>query len=100
MPPPHRCADCRVIESTRQVKIYGETGLPNSSLNGAAGNGHVRDRDQLKHGASIKGTDIKIRFANGTSRVIYEARPPAWHAGEQVTVVDGLIHLNQPRNLP
>ena len=111
-----RCAECGVIESTREVDTQGEgSGL--GAVGGAVaggvlghqvGNGRGQDIATVlgavggavlgnqveKKVKTTKSYEVTVRLNDGSSRVIHEAQPPAWHSGDHVKVVDGVIHSN------
>jgi hypothetical protein len=74
------CAGCGMIESVREIDARGEfNGL--GPVDAAAGE-YVR----LK---STKSYAIAVRLFDGSSRVITDASPARWRAGEYVIVIDG-----------
>lgn len=111
-----KCAECGVIESTRQIDERGEgSGL--GAVGGAVlggvlghqvGNGRGQDLATVvgavggvvagneieKRVKSTKSYEVTVRLDDGSSRLIHEANPPAWHTGDRVRVVDGEIHAN------
>src|SRR3954469_317472 len=111
-----RCADCGVIESTREIDTRGEgTGL--GAVGGAVvggvighqvGSGRGNDvatvagamggafaGNQIeKQVKSTKSYEVTIRLDDGSRRVITEANPPTWRSGDKVKVVDGVIRSN------
>lgn len=119
-PPPviarARCAECGVIESTREIESKGEGsglgavggavagGLLGSQIGGGDGKkvmavvgavgGALAGNEVEKRVKSTKHYEITVRFEDGSSRVITEARPPAWRTGDRVRVVNGAIQSN------
>ncbi len=111
-----KCAECGVIESTREVNRGGEGsglgavggavvgGLLGNQIGGGRGNqvatvagavgGAVAGNQIEKSVKSAKSYEITVRFDDGSSRVINEANPPAWRTGDHVKVVDGVIRSN------
>ncbi|MDP1716735.1 MAG: glycine zipper 2TM domain-containing protein [Burkholderiales bacterium] len=111
-----KCAECGVIESTREVNRAGEGsglgvvggavvgGLLGNQIGGGRGNqaatvvgavgGAVAGNQIEKSVKSAKSYEITVRFDDGSSRVITEANPPAWRTGDHVKVVDGVIRSN------
>ena len=111
-----RCAECGVVESTREVDTKGQgTGL--GAVGGAVvggllgnqiGNGRGRELTTVvgavggvvagneieKRVRSTKGYDVTVRLHDGSSRVVHEASASAWHTGDHVKVVDGVIRSN------
>ena len=111
-----KCAECGVIESTREIDVRGEgTGLGAvggavvggvlghqvgsgrgndvATVVGAVG-GAVAGNQIEKHARSTKNYEITVRFDDGSSRVINEANPPAWRTGDKVKVINGVIQSN------
>lgn len=110
------CAECGVIESTREVNRGGEGsglgavggavvgGLLGNQVGGGRGNqvatvvgavgGAVAGNQIEKSVKSAKSYEITVRLYDGSSRVINEANPPAWRTGDHVKVVDGVIRSN------
>ena len=110
------CADCGVIESTREVQAQGEGsglgaaggaivgGLLGHQVGGGRGQelatvvgavgGAVGGNQIEKSMKSSKSYEIVVRFEDGSSRVIQQAAAPAWRTGDRVRVVDGVIHAN------
>lgn len=82
------CADCGVIESTREITKKGE-----GSGIGAVG-GAVAGNEVEKRVKSNKGYEVTVRLDDGSSRVISEANPPAWRTGDHVKIVSGAIQSN------
>ncbi len=111
-----KCAECGVIESTREVNSGGEGsglgavggavvgGLLGNQVGGGRGNqvatvvgavgGAVAGNQIEKSVKSAKSYEITVRFEDGSSRVINQANPPAWRTGDHVKVVDGVIRSN------
>lgn len=111
-----KCAECGVIESTREINRGGEGsglgavggavvgGLLGNQVGGGRGNqvatvvgavgGAVAGNQIEKSVKSSKSYEITVRFEDGSSRVITEANPPAWRTGDHVKVVDGVIRSN------
>jgi hypothetical protein len=63
-----RCAECGVIESTREITAPD------------AGTAATPPRNY----------EITIRMQDGTMRVIHDAKPAQWRRGEPVTVIAGV----------
>jgi outer membrane lipoprotein SlyB len=111
-----KCTECGVIESTREIDTRGEgTGL--GAVGGAVvggvlghqvGSGRGNDvatvvgavggafaGNQIeKRVKSTKSYEITIRLDDGSRRVMTEANPPTWRAGDKVKVIDGVIRSN------
>jgi outer membrane lipoprotein SlyB len=110
------CAECGVIESTREVEAKGEGtglgavggavagGLIGSQIGGGNGKtamavvgavgGAVAGNEVEKRVKSTKHYEITVRFEDGSSRVITEANAPNWRTGDRVRVVNGAIQSN------
>ena len=110
------CAECGVIESTREVVKKGEGsgigavggavvgGLIGNQVGAGRGNtvataigavgGVVAGNEIEKRVNSSKAYEVTVRMDDGSSRVISEANPPAWRTGDHVKVVDGVIRSN------
>lgn len=108
-----KCIDCGVIESTREVETKGEgsgigavggavvggvlghqvgggRGKDAATVIGAVG-GVVAGNEIEKRMKSTKSYDVTVRLDDGSARVVHEAAPPAWRAGDRVKIVDGTI---------
>jgi outer membrane lipoprotein SlyB len=57
---------------------------------GAVG-GAVVGNEIEKHVKSTKSYEITVRFEDGSSRVITEPDATAWHVGDKVKVINGII---------
>jgi outer membrane lipoprotein SlyB len=113
---PVACADCGVIESTREVQAAGEGsglgaaggaivgGLLGSQVGAGRGRdlatvvgavgGAVGGNQVEKSMKSSKSYEIVVRLEDGTTRVIQQAAAPVWRLGDRVRVVDGVIRSN------
>jgi len=78
-----RCRECGVIVSMREIASHDEDSGP-----GAAGEVTAGDRDETRS-KSARSHEIVVRMADGSSRVIDDANPASWRAGERVIVIDG-----------
>ncbi len=79
----YRCADCGVIESTREIDAPDANGETEAPGRIAAGNGSAA-------GAKLRRTyEITVRLQDGTMRVIRDAKPAKWRHGEPVTIIAG-----------
>jgi outer membrane lipoprotein SlyB len=116
VPSPAKCADCGVIESTREVATKGEGtgigavggavvgGLIGNQVGSGRGNtaataigavgGALAGNEIEKRVKSSKGYEVTVRLDDGSSRVISEANPPAWRTGDHVKIVGGVIQSN------
>lgn len=115
-PARHLCADCGVIESTRAVKSKGEGtgigavggavvgGLLGNQVGAGRGNtvataigglgGAVAGNEVEKRVKSTTGYEVTVRLDDGSSRVVSEGSPSAWHPGDRVKIVSGEIQAN------
>jgi outer membrane lipoprotein SlyB len=117
-PPPVAmiCNDCGVIESVREIKKEGQ-GSGAGAVGGAVVGGVVghqmgagRGRDVMTVlgalGGAVAGNKVEknaktsteyritVRFEDGTTRLYPSATPPAWHIGDKVKVINGVIQAN------
>ena len=110
------CADCGVIESTREVTSKGEGsgigavggavvgGLLGNQVGSGRGNtvataigavgGAVAGNEVEKRVKTNKSYDVTVRLDDGSSRVIHEAKPTAWRTGDHVKIVGNVIQAN------
>ena len=110
------CADCGVIESTREVSTKGEGsglgavggavvgGLLGNQIGSGRGNtaataigavgGVIAGNEIEKRVKTTKGYEITVRLDDGSSRVIHQASLPAWRTGDHVKVVGNAIQSN------
>ncbi len=77
----YRCAECGVIESTREIEAADEKKGVNGSGPIAAGGGIG--------GKPARNYEITIRLKDGSMRVIRDANPATWRHGERVTIIAG-----------
>ncbi|MBS1216901.1 MAG: glycine zipper protein [Proteobacteria bacterium] len=111
-----KCAECGVIESTREIATSGEGtglgaaggavvgGLLGHQVGGGSGKqiatvvgavgGAVAGNEVEKRVKSTKSYEITVRLDDGSIRVIGAADPPTWRTGDHVKVVDGVIRAN------
>ena len=106
-----QCADCGVVESTREVSAKG-TGSGVGAVGGAVvggllGNqvGSGRDRIAAVGGAvagnevekrvkATKSREVTVRLDDGSSRIVNEGSSSPWHTGDRVKIVSGEIHAH------
>lgn len=111
-----KCAECGVIESVREIETRGDgtgigavggavvggvlghqvgggRGKDIATVVGAVGGG-LAGNEIEKRVKTAKSYDVTVRLDDGSSRVLHEANPPAWRAGDRVKVVDGAIRAN------
>ena len=111
-----KCADCGVVESTREVAIKGEGsgigavggavvgGLLGNQVGGGRGKdaatvigavgGVVAGNEIEKRVKTTSAYEVTVRLDDGSSRVVREASAPTWRAGDHVKLVDGAIRAN------
>lgn len=110
------CANCGVIESTREVAVAGDPsglgaaggavvggllgnqvgdgqGRQIATVLGAVG-GVIAGNEVEKRMKSSKSYEVAMKMADGSRRVIMEPTAGNWRVGEQVKVVDGKIIAN------
>jgi len=78
-----KCAECGVVESTRDVGPAGK------ALDPRASGGVTRGGRKEPAGTSAKRYQVTVRMKDGTSRVFLDVNPAHWRAGERVTFIDG-----------
>lgn len=110
------CAECGVIESTREVSVKGEGtglgavggavvgGLLGNQVGSGRGNtaatvvgavgGVLAGNEIEKRVKTTKGYEVTVRLDDGSSRVIHEASQPTWRTGDHVKVVGNVIQSN------
>ena len=80
----YRCAECGVIESTREIETPDEmTGVNASARVAAANRGKIE-------GKPVRNYAITIRLQDGSMRVITDANPAKWRHGERVNLIAGV----------
>ena len=116
VPGPAKCADCGVIESTREIAVKGEGsgigavggavvgGLIGNQVGSGRGNtaataigavgGAMAGNEIEKRVKSGKAYEVTVRLDDGSSRVISAANPPSWRTGDHVKIVGGAIQAN------
>lgn len=107
------CAECGVIESTREVTQRGESSgvgvvggaVVGGLLGNQIGGGHGKDAatvlgavggavvgNEIEHRVkSTKVYEITVRFEDGSRTVIKESTQTGWRPGDRVKVVNGAI---------
>ena len=110
------CAECGVVQSTREVVKHGDGGaigiVGGAVVGGLLGNqvgggrgkdiatvagavgGAVAGNEIEKRVDTTKHYEIIVRFDDGTTRVFTETNPTAWRAGDHVKIVNGAIRSN------
>jgi len=84
-----RCPECGVIVSMREIERHDQDSGP-----GAAGGVKTGNRDETRV-KPARSYEIVIRLADGSSRVINDAKPARWRPGERVIVIDGADPSNR-----
>ena len=115
-PAPARCAECGVIESSREIstkssgsglgavggavvggilghQVGGGRGQDVATVVGAVG-GAVAGNEIEKRAKANKTSEVTVRMEDGSSRVIQQASASTWRNGDRVRVVDGAIRAN------
>jgi len=79
-----RCAECGVIETTREVEV-------STDQHGASASGRIAvcKRDAIG-GNPERSREIIVRLRDGSRRVIIDAKPARWKHGELVTLIAGM----------
>jgi hypothetical protein len=79
----HRCAECGVIESTREIEASdAKTGIGGSGWIAVCPRGETGRKPLRSH-------EITVRLRDGSVRMITDAKPARWRHGEQVTIIAG-----------
>jgi hypothetical protein len=79
----YRCAECGMIESTREIDAPDEkTGVSASGRIAAGNRGAIEAKP-------VRNYEITIRLRDGSMRVITDANPARWRHGERVTIIAG-----------
>ncbi len=76
-----RCAECGVIESTREIEAPDER-------TGVGAPGRIVAGGEIE-GKRARNYEITIRLQDGSMRVITDANPARWRYGERVTIIAG-----------
>lgn len=82
------CADCGVIEATRQVDRRAESSALPAIGAMRAGN------DIEQQAKASRSHEISIRMDDGSLRLIHQARRPDLRAGDHVRIIDGAVVLD------
>ena len=111
-----QCADCGVVESTREVSAKGTGsgvgavggavvgGLLGNQVGSGRGNtvataigavgGAVAGNEVEKRVKATKSREVTVRLDDGSSRVVNEGSSSPWHTGDRVKIVSGEIHAH------
>ena len=84
-----RCPECGVIVSMREIERHDQDSDP-----GAAGGATAASRGETRV-KWTKSYEITVRLADGSSRVINDAKPARWRPGERVIVIEGANPSNK-----
>ena len=84
-----RCPECGVIVSMREIQRHDEDSGPGAAGGVTAGN---RDATRVK---STRSYEIIVRMADGSRRVIHDAKPASWRTGESLIVIGGVKPSNR-----
>ena len=84
-----RCPECGVIVSMREIERHDQDSDP-----GAAGGATASNRGETRVNWT-RSYEITVRLADGSSRVINDAKPVRWRPGERVIVIDGANPSNK-----
>ena len=110
------CKDCGMIESVRELKQQGEGSGVGAVAGGVLGGvlGHQVGGGRGKDVATVLGAvggaiaghqvektvrtgskyEILVRYDDGSSQKFEQEQAPAWHSGDRVKVVNGVITAN------
>ena len=80
----YRCAECGVIESTREIDAPDEKTGVNATGRIAAGNRGETERKLVRN------YEITIRLRDGSMRMIKDPNPARWRQGERVKIIAGV----------
>ena len=111
-----QCADCGVVESTREVSAKGTGsgvgavggavvgGLLGNQVGSGRGNtvataigavgGAVAGNEVEKRVKATKSREVTVRLDDGSSRIVNEGSSSPWHTGDRVKIVSGEIHAH------
>jgi hypothetical protein len=79
-----RCAECGVIESTREIDVRSEQ-------TGADARGGTAERNQGEMDkVPAKIYETVVRLQNGSMLVINDVSPASWRPGERVKLIGGI----------
>lgn len=79
-----KCAECGVIESTREIEISDERAGVSTAGRSVAGNsGNLKGKPLRSH-------EITIRMQDGSMLVITDPNPAKWKQGERVKILAGV----------
>lgn len=111
-----KCADCGVVQSVQAIDAKGEGsglgavggavvgGVLGNQVGGGSGKsimtvvgavgGAMAGNEVEKRVKTARHYEVTVRLDDGTHRVITEANPPTWRAGDKVRIVNGVIQSN------
>lgn len=79
-----KCAECGVVESTREIEQRGE-GVDPATAGGVTRGG----RTEIP-GKSTKSYEVTVRMKDGSSRVFMDTNPVNWRPRERVIIIEGV----------
>jgi len=82
--PTFPCAECGMIESTREIEVAGE------KLDVCAPGRSVAAKRSKIEAKRIRNYEVTIRLQDGSKRVITDAAPERWRQRERVTIIAGM----------
>ena len=86
-----RCAECGVVESTRQIEQSSAARWQGTAaVRVARGSPQLASARAIAANGGVKGYETTVRFRDGRTAVFNEATPRAWRSGSRVIVIAGL----------
>jgi len=79
----YRCAECGVIESTREIEA------PDGKIEAYASDRIAASNRGEIEGKPVRNYEITIRLQDGSMRVITDTDPARWRHGERVKIIAG-----------
>jgi hypothetical protein len=79
-----RCAECGVVESTREIGHLDEGTNPGEASGMTTGG-----RNETP-GNSAKSYEVTVRMKDGSSRMFTHSKPGNWRPGERVILIEGV----------
>lgn len=80
---PHKCAECGVVVSTRNIESADERVRAKAPGRVAAGSRALTERK------AVRNYEITIRLQDGSTHVITDANAANWRHGERVIIIAG-----------
>jgi hypothetical protein len=84
-----KCAECGVVESTREIEQPGEGTAPGAARAATRG-----DRNEIT-GDSTKTYEVTVRMKDGSNHVFMDATRANWRPGARVLIIGGASQSNQ-----